>query len=628
MKFQSTQWLWLLLGLLPVLGFVLRDERRRQDQLARFADRPVWRALVPELDPRARARKMMAWTGVAAFLILALARPQWGTHEETIKTTGLDIMVVLDVSTSMETEDVTPSRLKKARHFVKSLAEKLRGDRIGLVAFAGSSYVACPLTTDIEYLTEILTIMTPRVVINQGTDVGIGIDTARKALERGAEEVTTGDAHDAQSPSAQAASRVIVLISDGEDQEEGSLQSAKALRESGAKFFVLGVGTEKGGVIPLRDESGNLIGNKKDHKGQTVISSFHPDALMAVANAGGGRYWNLSAGEGELDEILQEMGALNRSEYAERKYLVYEDRFQWPLAIGILIFLLEISLPMRKLKGRAAVGAFASGLWLFGQCLGTPAEAAELLSKPTSVEAYLENEKGLKAFKEGKIGDAQQKFGTAQALDPTLPELQFNQGVTQMGQGEVEGAARAFEEAARGAMERGDQALQSRSLYNLGGALSKKSDLQGAVRSYLGAIAAAKSAGDKALEEDARKNLQLLIKKREQQKEQEKQEKQEKKDQQKKDQKDSKEQGGDKSQDSKDPKDSKDKDKDKDPPKNEPKQYEDPSKTRKREFKSQKLSKDDADRVMSELSNRERELQAKIKKQNGKPQNRANEKDW
>jgi Ca-activated chloride channel family protein len=558
----------------------------------------------------------------------------------------------------METEDVVPSRIKKARHLVKSLVDQLKGDRVGLVAFAASSYVACPLTTDTDYVLDTLQILGPKMIASQGTDIGIGLDTARKALERGAEEM--GDQGAEGNGTGQAAppqpSHVVILISDGEDHEDGAISAAKAVGESGAKLYVLGVGTEKGGPVPVRDDVGNLITYKKDRKGETVVSTFRPDELMKVAQAAGGRYWNVTSGEDEVREMLQDMGALNRTEYAERRYLVYEDRFQFPLALAVLLAFVELSMPVRRIRrherdaaarseGPGAARPAGALLWPVvaagAALLGAPwgardARAASLLDGQPPVEAYLDNEKGLKAFKDGKIEEAEKQFGTAQALDPGLPELQYNQGVIQMQKGDTDSAARDFEDAARSAMERHIPHLEAESLYNLGGALAKKGDVPGAVRSYLGAIGSAQRSKDPALEDDARRNLQLLIHERQKQKQQQQQDEKNKQDQQKKDgkQDQKQDQGGGQDQDKKEakkPNDKQDQGKSGDQSeqaKNQPKQYEDPSQSRARQFNSPKLSKDDAERVMAELSNREKELQARIKKQNGIPQQQINEKDW
>ena len=228
------------------------------------------------------------------------------------------------------------------------------------------------------------------------------------------------------------------------------------------------------------------------------------------------------------------MGALDRTEYAERKYLVYKDRYQFPLALAVLLLLIEISLPARRI--RRSAGAHAA-LWLAALAMaggfgGGEARAASLLGRQPPVGAYLDNEKGIKAYKDNKLEEAERKFGNAQAAVPDLPELQYNQGLIQMQKGDADNAARDFADSAQSAAQLGDTKLEGRSLFNLGGALAQKKDLKGAVQSYLGAIASAERAQDPALEADARRNLQLLIAERQRQKQQEKKDQKDKKNQQ------------------------------------------------------------------------------------------------
>jgi len=606
-RFVSPGWLIAVAFLIPIFFLVTWDERRRRLQFARFANEKLWSVLAPELDPRARERKALVWLGVMAFLFLALARPQWGTHEEVSRVSGMDIVFAVDVSNSMETEDIVPSRLKKAKHVIRSIIERLGGDRVGLVAFAGSSYVSCPLTTDSEYVLEQVQILSPKLISNQGTDIGGGLETARRALERGAEE-------SAKSGETQVASQAVVLISDGEDHEEQAVEAAKKIKQAGIKFYILGAGTQKGGPVPVRDDQGNLLAYKKDRRGQPVVSSFNPEMLVSLAGSGGGKFWNITAAEDEINELLRDVGGLNRSEYAERRYLVFEERYQIPLAIALLLLLIEISLPARRIV--------AVLLLIFATAR---AEAVPL-------DTYLENQKGLKALEAGKLDDAEKSFGKAQALDPTLPQLNFNEGIVQLQKGDTEGAAKSFNEAARQSLIQEKGELASKSFFNLGATLAKKGDFKGAVRSYQASIESAQKSGNEALEADARKNLQLLIQekqKQEQEQEQQKQDQQQKQNQknQSSDQnKDQKDQGDKEKKDQQDQKDQQDK---KDGKNQDQKPYQDPQQSgNKQKFQSKKLSHDDAERVMAELKNRERELQGRLKKHNGNANPQDNQKDW
>lgn len=614
MKFLYPQWLWVI-AVLPVLYFLIAwDERKRLKRLAAFADSTLWGVIVPEIRPGARKRKALLWLLGILFLVLALARPQLGSHEEVSRVSGLDILVVLDISNSMETEDVIPNRLKKSKHLLKTLVERLKGDRLGLVAFAGSSYVACPLTTDLEYFLETVQLANPKMIQNQGTHIGWGLETARKALERGAEEPTRGT----DVASNNASSQAIILISDGEDHGGEGVENASAIAKAGIKLYVLGVGTQKGAPIPIRDASGNLQGYKKDRTGQAVVSAFNPDSLIKVAGAAGGRYWNISVDETEIAEILQDMGALDRTDYAERRYLVYEERFQFPLAMAILMFLLELGISLRKPQEGASKlklpfskrrMAVASGILVLFPSV----------SYGVPLGSYLDNRKGIDAYKEGNIEEAKKNFGSAQARDPNSPELKFNQGLVQMNQDEVDNAIIGFGEAAKDAVSKKDPSLAGKSFFNLGGALTKKGDTRAAIQSYINSIQSAREAKDSQLEADARKNLQLLV--------QQMQEKQ----QQQKQQSDESQKSESQPQDSKGDQDSRQKQRDEQNQKQangkDQKRFRsDPKQDGKKQFKSLKLTDEDAEKVMAQLKERERELQMRLKRQNGKPQ--GTDKDW
>ncbi|MFZ9595225.1 MAG: vWA domain-containing protein, partial [Bdellovibrionia bacterium] len=381
MKFAASQWLWALL-LIPVFYGILRgDESRKKKRFEQFAHPKLWSFLVPEMNPALRTRKVIFGLLAFGFAIFALARPQYGFHQESVKLTGLDVMVVLDVSRSMDVEDVVPSRLKKAKHLIKKILDRLDGDRVGLVGFAGSSFLACPLTTDLAYVWDRVEILTPQSVTPQGTDLGAGLSAAIGALERGAEQ---GKGATAEAKT----SRVLLLLSDGEDHQGRLREWADQLKDSGISLFVVGVGTDAGAPIPIQDENGNRVGYKKDRNSQPVMSQFHPEALRDLAQRVGGRYWTITPQESEAEEILHELSGLVRGEFSERKIAVYEERFQIPLFFAVLFLLLELCVPARKLLVWVAV--FFHGL--------SSLQAAEMKPLPGSLDSYLSNQKGIDAF--------------------------------------------------------------------------------------------------------------------------------------------------------------------------------------------------------------------------------------
>lgn len=609
MNWAEPRWLWALV-LLPVLWLALeRAAVKRRKRLEAFADPALWDRIAPELDWRAPVRKGRMLLLSLLFAILALARPQWGSHEETMKVTGMDILIVLDVSNSMEAEDIVPSRLKKAKHLIRSMLERLEGDRVGIVAFAGSAFTASPLTTDLDYIKETVDTLSTRSVLNQGTDIAAALDTAYRALDRGAEESSESRGQAAQA----SVSKLVLLISDGEDQEHGAEEMARKIRGAGIRLYSFGVGSPQGAQIPVRDEQGLLHGYKRDRRGEGVVSRLDPRALETLAREGGGRFWMVTPAETELEELLKELGAFNRKEFAERRYVVREDRFQFPLAVAVLILFIELGLPARRRLTAARAGALLLALATSLPGQARAATPPKVGAPAPDVKAYLDNERGREAFEAGRVDEAKRRFGAAQARAPESPELRFNQGSVQLKEGDVDGALQGFQGAAQGADRRGDASLAGRSWFNLGISQAQKGDTASAIGSYVQAIDRAKRSRDSEVERDARRNLELLIRQQEQKKKEQKPEQGDKKEGQQNP-------AGDDSKKQPDSGQQQDPNKEK-----QEKRYQDPS-TGRRKFQSQKLSPEDANRVMDELSGRERELQARLRKQKGNPA--ATEKDW
>lgn len=271
------------------------------------------------------------------FAIFAVARPQWGEHEEERKTTGLDILVAVDVSNSMEAEDVIPTRLKRSKYVLKLLADRVNGDRLGLVAFAGNAQVVSPLTTDIGYFKDTIESLSPDMVANQGTDLGAAIETSIKTLNRGAEEGLS-------SENTNTGSKVLLLVTDGEDNENTFKNTLEEVKKSGTKLFVFGVGTDKGSPIPIRDPNGLTAGYKRTKQGEVVMTKFSPDKLREITSQVSGKFWNIGNGESEVESFLREIDSLSKGERKEKKIKIKEERFQYPLFISVLFLLLSLFL--------------------------------------------------------------------------------------------------------------------------------------------------------------------------------------------------------------------------------------------------------------------------------------------
>ena len=643
MNWANPRWLGLL-AFAPLLWMVFRRGlEQRQKRLKKFADARHWPLIAPEIDFNRLKRKANAWLLAFVFLVLAMARPQFGVLEETVKIAGLDLMVVFDVSNSMLTEDVAPNRLKRARYFVHSLVDRLDGDRVGIIAFAASAYLACPLTTDLDYVRDSLEILDPKSVSSQGTDIGNAVDTAFRALDRGAEEEPGGG--------TKTGSRVILLVTDGEDQEKIAADAAERLKAQGIRLYVFGVGTADGAPIPLRDEGGLLHGYKKGPSGETVLSKMDSSSLEKLASSGGGRYWTVSDTGRELNELMADLGALARGDLTEKKITTQQERFQIPLGLGLLVLFLELLLSVKKPArssrlsfNRLGTGVLASGkklagvLVLAGASLFLNSSRAQAADGAAPVDAYQKNESALKDFEEGKWDQAKGKFDDAQARHPESPELRFNEGSIAMKSEKLDEASEQFEKAGREAEKRNQPELAGQAYFNQGTALMQKKDTAKAIPAFIDALEQARSAGDKALEADARKNLELMLRQQAQggegkdgkpQDSKSSNPNQDQKGQSDQDQKNKNNSKDPNAKDKKDQSDSKNdskKDENKDGKGDQEKNQQDPQVSKGHGYHSKQLSKDAAEQVMKELSRREKELQQKLSRQKGAPA--RSDRDW
>lgn len=303
--------LWLLLAVAALGALGAAQLWRRRALLARAAG-PQARRLAPRANlARPAGRLGLSLTGLA-LLALALARPQCGTRSELTRRLGVDVAVVLDVSSSMLAQDVAPDRLARAKLELGDLLAQLGGDRVGLVVFAADAFVQCPLTSDAAAARLFLRSAGPASVPRQGSDLGEGLRAARRLL--------------ASSEKAGRA-KVVLLVSDGEDLEGGGLAAAKALGDEGVRIHALAVGTAAGDVIPLADEKGGTRGLKKDKAGQPVVTRLDLAALRAIAGAGGGEVFELDSPDHGPAAIRPALDALEKGEVQSRITVRYEDRY-------------------------------------------------------------------------------------------------------------------------------------------------------------------------------------------------------------------------------------------------------------------------------------------------------------
>jgi Ca-activated chloride channel family protein len=313
-----------------VLFFVWAFSARRR-ALMRFAAQPLAQRLTANVRPVARRWKAVLIVAVVLFTVLALAQPRWGFEWREVKSRGVDVFVLLDVSKSMFTEDVRPNRLTQAKYAVQDLLNNLKGDRVGLVAFAGTAFVQCPLTIDYEAFRLTLKDTEPGIIPRGGTAIGGAIRTALKGFEAG-----------------EGRDRAIVLITDGEQTEGDAVAAAEQAAKDGVKIFVIGVGTSEGELIPMRDGD-KALAFAKDREGQVVKSRLDEETLKQIALLTGGMYVHSVPGDFGIETIYEKgIGQLQRKEFEARLQKRFFERFQWPLSVAVLLLTIEMFLSDRR----------------------------------------------------------------------------------------------------------------------------------------------------------------------------------------------------------------------------------------------------------------------------------------
>lgn len=446
MKFARTEMLYLV-WLIPVLlAIILYGMKRRRRILERFARPKTLKTVVPDTGMPRRKIKAGLFISATLFLLAALAGPQYGYRWEEVEQRGVDILVALDCSRSMLATDISPTRLDRAKREIYDLLGLLRGDRIGLVAFAGTAFLQCPLTIDYQAFNLFLDSLTPDFLPVGGTDLSGAISTAMNAFD----------------PNA-ASEKAVILITDGENTGSGDpLSAAEQAASAGVKLFCIGVGSETG--VPIPDGKG---GFRKDGTGNIVVTRLDEETLKKIALTTGGAYVRSVAGDMDLDVIYTReiLGGMERTALAGGRRQVWEDRYQWLLAVAVALLLVELTTPVTR-----------KALLL---CMLLLASAAV---RPAFADPYRD---GLAAYEKGDYEAALKQFIDAQLDAPDDPEILYNLGNTYYRLGDFESAARHYAMAA----ESGDKSLQEMAHYNLGNAAFRKKDYKTAIEQYEKALA-------------------------------------------------------------------------------------------------------------------------------------------
>jgi Ca-activated chloride channel family protein len=319
----------ILYAVIPVMiGLFFFYKLRTQRNKSQFADNRTFQLMTENASGTKPIVKFILRMVALTLMITAVIRPQIGSGLEEVKRKGVDLVVALDVSNSMNATDIKPSRLARSVQSIERMIDKLQGDRIGIIVFAGNAFIQLPITTDYGAAKLFLSNINTNMVPTQGTAIGAAIE---KSME------TVGD--------SSKKSTAIIIMSDGENHEDDAIEAAVKASKKGFVVHTVGVGSSSGSPIP--DPGGSFI---LDEDGNTVVSKMDEATLQQIADAGGGKFFNLSAEYDGIASLLKEIEKLEKQEFASKMFTNYEDQFAWFLALAMIMLLSEGLIGERKSK--------------------------------------------------------------------------------------------------------------------------------------------------------------------------------------------------------------------------------------------------------------------------------------
>ncbi len=327
---SNTLYLLILIPLLSLTVFFLSYRQKRRFE--KFSDKKFFSFYLGEYSLFYSILRAILILFAMIFLIVSSARPQWGKDVQLVRKEGLDIAICIDVSKSMEADDIKPNRLQRAKDQIALFIDKLKGDRVAIIPFAGESFIQLPLTDDYNAAKMFLNLLDTNTVPVAGTNIGSALETAMSAF------VEPGR------------NRIIILISDGEDLEDRGVEVAKKAAESGIIIYALGVGSREGSPIPVKNAQGNLE-YAKDRSGNIIISKLDVDVLNMIAHSGNGKFYLVTPHQSEIFEILRAIESMEREKYDAQEYVHFVERYRYFLLTALILLLIEaLIVNKRKVK--------------------------------------------------------------------------------------------------------------------------------------------------------------------------------------------------------------------------------------------------------------------------------------
>jgi len=327
MRFNYSGYLVLLIFVPGLVLFYIYIFKQKKRLLSKFGDFVLVQKLINPDGLRRQKIKTLLLVASLFFIVIGLSGPQIGTRMIEIKRRGIDIIIAIDCSASMLAEDIKPNRMERAKYELSSFIDRLHGDRIGIIAFAGTAFLQCPLTLDYGAAKMFLNIIDTNLIPQPGTSIGSAIKLAMKSFEHKERKY-----------------KALIILTDGEDHDKNTPDIVDEAVKEGIRIYTIGFGNPEGELIPIRDNQGNLIGYKKDKKGEPVLSKLDEMLLQKIALVTGGKYYRSTSGEIELERIYDDISGMEKKLLQSKYQSLYEDRFQYFIFIAIILLIIEFIL--------------------------------------------------------------------------------------------------------------------------------------------------------------------------------------------------------------------------------------------------------------------------------------------
>ena len=445
-RWAAPEYLYLLLFIPLVVLTMIVGRLRSRRTLRKFSDERLVPQLTDSVDDRLRRLKWFFLVLGCGLLIISSARPKWGEKSQVYRGRGIDVVIALDASKSMLSQDVEPDRLARAKTEIALLLQNITTNEVAITAFAGDCYVMCPLTTDIDGVKLFLDIISPDVVPKPGTNLESAIMVSSSLLNP--EEKTH---------------KALIIFTDGDNLEGDPVTAIRRIGDQGVKLFIVGVGTPEGSVVPEFDSKGDFSGYKKDEEEKLVYSRLEERSLIILARAADGRYFRT---EGlYLDRLVDELEGIEKKELEEGRYVEYEERYQYFLLAAFFLILIGVVFNDRR------------GSWYFKIPLVL---AAVLTAGSGFSDVGSSMREGNSLYEEERYEEALKSYQEALVVEPDNPKIHYNIGRVFY---QLEDLEETLSEFQLGLLAK-EKGLQAWSLYNMGNTYFRGNQLDAAIEAY------------------------------------------------------------------------------------------------------------------------------------------------